>query len=72
MCYMFYSSVLCSVLLYSVDLSALLLFWFFLFGMHIFWFGLIFHALPSFLSCIIFVVQNSDLTTYKFSSVHVL
>lgn len=29
MCYMFYNSVLCSVLLYNVDLFALLLFWFF-------------------------------------------
>ena len=49
-----------------------LLFLFFLFGVHIFWFGLSFYALLSFLSCIIFVVQNSDLTIYKFSSVLVL
>ena len=98
MCCIFYSSVLCSVLLYNMDLFALLLFWFFccfyffyleciflvcseffccfyfffLFGMHIFWFVLSFHALPSFCLVLFFVVQNFDLTIYKFSSVLVL
>ena len=47
---------------FVLSFHALSVVFIFLFGMHIFWFGLSFYSLLSFLSCIIFVVQNSDLT----------